>query len=206
MSESLQCLQQLTQKPAAVAWFRGLFRQIHVELTDTGEKFTILHHGDRVEVQPGFLGQEPNFVAPLESLNLRNLLSFFEDDTITPQEEYRIVKFMLKPCLRAALAMPILRNDALRRILKLDTHWQEALLDPDGNEDEQLTVIFVNNQWLVIPGYHGEPQRRLRLTPGQVLDYQRRLFETDEKGSLTAWLDLAKWYVKWRDGVTPAAA
>ena len=38
--------------------------------------------------------------------------------------------------------MPSARQ--LGRILKLDTHWQEALLDPDGNEDEQLTVMFVN--------------------------------------------------------------
>jgi hypothetical protein len=204
MNTNLELLAELTRKPAAVQWFRGLFRRVHLHVTDTGEQFTVVHHGDRVEVTPGLGSDSPNFIAPVTTENIRNLAGFFDDDGITPYEEYRIVKFMLQPCLKAALAMPILRNDALRRILNLDTHWQECLLDPEGNEDEQLTVIFVNNQWLVIPGYYGNPQRRLRLTPLQVLDYQRRLFETDEKGGLGAWLDLAKWYVKWREGVAAA--
>src|SRR5438128_5970442 len=109
MSENLERLQELARQPAAVEWFRGLFRCIHLEMSDTNERFTIKHHGDRVEVDPGITG-EPNFVIPLETQNLRNLTSFFSDETIDAYEEYRIVKFMLKPCLKAALAMPILRN------------------------------------------------------------------------------------------------
>jgi hypothetical protein len=49
----------------------------------------------------------------------------------------------------------ILQNSAFRKIVKVDTHWQEAILDPDGNEDEQLTVMCANDQWVIIPGYHG---------------------------------------------------
>ena len=40
-------------------------------MTDTGERFTVVHRGDRVEVQEGLHG-EPNFVVPLESQNLSN--------------------------------------------------------------------------------------------------------------------------------------
>jgi hypothetical protein len=185
-----------------VEWFRRLFNRVHVQLTDTGEQFTVVHHGERVEVTEGFQDQRPDFVVPLDSQNIRNLASFFEDDRIDPYEEYRIVKFMLRPCLESALALPVLQNDALRKILKLDTHWQEALLTPDGKEDEQLTVVHVNGQWLVFPGYHGRPQRRLLMKPDQVLEYQRKVFEAAEKKTLPAWLDAATWYVKWRDQVS----
>lgn len=202
MSENLQLLQDLSQQPAAVEWFRRLFRRVHVHLTDTGERFSVVHRGETVEVQSGFDGDRPDFVVPLESQNVRNLCRFFTDSDIDAYEQYRIVKFMLRPCLEAALALPVLNNPALRRVLKLDTHWQEAILDPDGNEDEQLTVVFVNNQWLVIPGYHGKPQRRLVMRPEQVLEYQRRVFDADEKGGLPAWLEVARWYVQWRDEVS----
>jgi hypothetical protein len=202
MGENLKLLQGLTQNRAAVNWFKGLFRQAHLELTDTGETFTILHHGDSVEVLEGLQGKQPNLIVPLESENIRRLAAAFADHQVDAQEQYRIVKFMLQPCLKAALVMPILKNKALLKIVKVDTHWQEALIDPQGNEDEQVTILYVNKQWLVVPGYHGKPQRRLRLTPGQLLEFQRRVFEADESGKVAAWLNLAKWYVKWRDEIT----
>lgn len=202
MSENQQYLQELVQKKSAVDWFKGLFKQAHLEITDTGEKFTIIHHGDYSEVLVGFQAENPNFVIPLESENIRRLSAAFTNDRPTAYEQYRIVKFMLKPCLRPLLTMPILSNKAMLQILKVDTHWQEALLDPDGNEDEQLTVIYVNKQWLVIPGYHGKPQRRMVFKPEQVLEFLRRVFEADESGNLASWLNVARWYVKWREEIT----
>jgi hypothetical protein len=202
MSDNLQQLQALTQKRSAVEWFKGLFSRVHVEVTDQKERFTVVHKGDRVEVEEGFQGDNPSFVIPLESQNIRNLVGFFDDDGIDDREQYRIVKFMLKPCLKAALEMPVLQNSAFRKIVRVDTHWQEALLDPQGQEDEQLTVMCVNDQWLVVPGYHGKPQRRLVMKPEQVLDFQRRVFNADEKNNLTTWLEVGRWYVQWRDQVS----
>jgi hypothetical protein len=202
MPSNLESLQSLVTTPAAVKWFRGLFARAHLEIVDTGERFTVTHTGGGAEVVPGFLPEHPNFVAPLTSENIANLRAVFADDRVDPYEEYRIVKFMLRPCLEAALKMPILHNEAVRRIVQVETHWQEALLDPQGNEDEQLTVLFVNDQWLVVPGYLGTPQRRLRLTAPQALEFQRRVFAADEKQSLTGWLDLATWYARWRDEVS----
>lgn len=202
MSSNQQQLEQLKENKPAVEWFRGLFSQAHMEITDTGEKFTILHHGDRVEILPGFQAKKPNFVIPLESENINRLTTAFSKTSIGAQEEYRIVKFMLKPCLRAALEMPILNNPALLNIVKVDTHWQEALLDPQGNMDEQVTIIYVNKQWLVIPGFYGVPQRRLVLTSSQLLDFQRRVLAADASGKISEWTKLAGWYVKWREEIS----
>ena len=199
-----ETLQALCKQPAAVEWFKGLFRTAHLEITDTREKFTVTHDGPTLRVTSGFEGDRPNFVVPLESANIRNLSGFFDDERIDAKEQYRIVKFMLKPCLRAALDMPVLKNKAFRKVVNVDTHWQEALLDPDGREDEQLTVICVNDQWLILPGYHGRPQRRLVMTPAQVLEYQRKVFDANEKNSLPVWLSMGGWYLRWRDTVSVA--
>jgi len=205
MSANEQQLQDLAKKKSAIEWFKGLFTQVHLEITDTGEKFTLLHHGDRVEIVSGFHARKPNFVIPLESISISGLTRAFSDDKIDAEEEYKIVRFMLKPCLQAALEMPILNNSALQQIVKIDTHWQEALLDPQGKEDVQLTVVYVNKQWLVLSGYHGKAQRRLLLTPEQLLDFQRRVLEADAAGDIAQWIKLAKWYVKYRKEVTVAA-
>src|SRR5512142_2339985 len=141
MSSNQQQLEQLAKKKSVIEWFKVLFHQVHLEITDTGEKFTIVHHGDHVEILAGFLAKKPNFVVPLQSENISRLTAAFSDDQVSAQEQYRIVKFMLKPCLRASLEMPILNNPAMLKIVKVDTHWQEALLDPQGNEDEQVTII-----------------------------------------------------------------
>jgi hypothetical protein len=202
MSSNQQQLAQLKENKSAVEWFKGLFSQVHLEITDTGEKFTVLHHGDRVEILPGFQAKKPNFVIPLESENIDRLTTAFSKNDIGAQEEYRIVKFMLKPCLRAALEMPILNNPALLKIVKVDTHWQEALLDPQGNMDEQVTIIHVNKQWLVIPGFYGIPKRRLVLTSSQLLDFQRRVLAADASGKISEWTKLARWYVKWREEIS----
>jgi len=204
MSDNLQLLTELCDKPDVCAWFKGLFRRAHMQVTDTNEAFTFEYDGDKMTVTPGLTGDKPNFVIPLQSENIRNLSGFFSDGAIGPQEEYRIVKFMLMPCLKAALAMPILNNAAFRAVVRIDDHWQEAIKDPQGNEDEQTTVVHVNDQWLAIPGYVGKPKRRLVMTPAQALDFQRRVLAADDGGGIGAWIELANWYKGWREQVSVA--
>jgi RimJ/RimL family protein N-acetyltransferase len=205
MSENRARLEALAGQPAAVEWFRGLFAEAHVELADTGERFTIVHQGDRAEVLEGFQRPDANLVVSLRSTNLERLTSIFADGTVGPSEEYRIVRFMLRPCLEAALRMPILNHDVLRKILRMDDAWQQALLDPEGREDLRLTIEKANGHWTVTEGFHGHPRRRLALTAPQLLEFQRRVFAADRQDSMSGWLDLANWYVGWRDRVTVPA-
>lgn len=202
MSKNLEYLQSVASRPSAVDWFRGVVQRAHLELQDTGEQFTVEHRGDRLDVRPGLRDKKTNVLIPLHSENLEWLAGAFSDDQITPEEEYRIVKYLLVPCLKAALEMPILKNPAFNKILRVDHHWQESLLDPEGKEDVQLTIVYVNKQWIVVPGFHGRAQRRLRLTAPQFIDFQKRVFAADASGNLAEWLKLANWYVKWRDAIS----
>lgn len=204
MSTNLNQLQTLVRQPAARAFFKDLFARAHLELTDTGERFTVHQTGDEVRVTEGHDGPDANLVVPLAGQNLANLGAIFADAQVSGDETYRIVRFMLRPCLEASLKMPILQNDRLLRILGVDD-WQQALLDPQGREDVQLTVHKTDGQWTVSEGYHGNPRRRLRLTAEQMLDFQRRLFKADEENSISGWLSLAGWYVTWRDQLTVPA-
>ncbi len=202
ISPNLTLLQDLVQEPSARAFFSGLFSRVHLELTDTSERFTIRQDGDELSVVEGFESSDANFVVPLASEHLARLGAIFSDRQVTGDETYLIVRFMLRPCLQAALEMPILQHDRLLSIVRVDTIWHQALVNSEGNEDVQLTVEKTDGRWAVTEGYHGSPRRKLRLTAEQMLDFQRRLFKADSENSLSAWLALARWYVTWRDKLT----
>lgn len=202
MSTNFEYLSSVARRPSAVDWFRGVVKRAHLEVQDTGEQFTIEHRGDRLEVTPGLRDKKTNVIVPLASENLQWLAEAFADDQVSQEEEYRIVKYLLVPCLKAALEMPILKNPAFNKILRVDQHWQEALLGPEGNQDVQLTIMYVNKQWIVVPGFHGHPQRRLIITAPQFIDFQKRVFAADASGNLAEWLKLANWYVKWRESIS----
>ena len=221
MSENFQLLQQLAQKPSVNAWFVEAFSQVYLQVTDTGEEFALLNRGTHVEVLSGFhtperkkkgllawLGFDPSgwyaqqFIVPLQSQNIRNLVDVFADDVVNVEEEYRIVSFLVQPLLKAALSMPILRNTAMLRFLKIDPFWQQALLDPQGNETQQLTALFTHKQWLLIPGYQGKPKQRYLLKPEQILALQRRIHQVEQQDSLSGWLAAVRWFWNWRDSIT----
>ena len=223
MSENLAFLQQLAQKPSVRAWFNEAFSLVRLKVTDTGEEFTILNRDPDVEIINGFrlpeqrrksfldwFGLNPSslyieqFIIPLRSENIRNLVTVFSDDFVDMEEEYRLVSFLVQPLLAAALSMPLMRKPVMLRFFKVDPFWQQALLDSQGNETQQLTVIFAHKQWLLIPGYHGKPKHRYLLTPEQILSLQRQSHKAEKQNSLSGWLDGLGWFWKWRAGITVA--
>ena len=54
MSENLQLLQALARKPSVQDWFMQRFTVIHLDVTDTGEQFTLANLGDHAELLSGF--------------------------------------------------------------------------------------------------------------------------------------------------------
>jgi hypothetical protein len=221
MSENLALLQQLAQKPSVRAWFLGAFSLVRLKITDTGEEFTIINRDPDVEVVTGFrppeqrrkgfldlFGLNPSsmyveqFVIPLKSESIRGLVNVFSDDVVDMEEEYRIVSFLVQPLLAAALSMPLMRNPLMLRFFRIDPFWQQALLDPDGKETQQLTAIFAHRHWLLIPGYHGKPRHRYLLTPEQVMALQRESHKAEKLNTIFGWLNGLKWFWKWRNNIT----
>ncbi len=218
MSENLQLLQALANRPSAIAWFKELLDEIRLNVTDTGEQFTIVNHGDRVEVLSGFHAPSrrkilfglldpgdwyaQQFIIPLQSQNIRNLSAVFADNVVDAEELYRIMAFIAPHLLQAALGIPAMRNKFLLKLFKLDTFWHQCLLDPQGNETQPCTVALTHGQWLIIPGYHGQSQRKKVLTAQKLLEFQRRVHQAEQENSLSGWLALGTWYQNWLESLT----
>jgi hypothetical protein len=221
MSENLAILQDLTRNAAARAWFEQVLSYLRVRVADTGEEFTVIAKEDGVEITPGFVPPErrkllyglfdpgdwyaKQFIVTVNSENVRNYASFFEDGEVTPEELYRIMSFLTPVLLKATLEMPAMRNKALIALLGLDTMWHQCLLDPQGNETQPCTVQLVGNSWEILPGYHGTPQRKKVLTPEKLLEFQRRVHEAEDEDTLNGWFALLDWYKKWLASVTKPA-
>lgn len=218
MSENLEILQNLARNPAARAWFEQVLNYLRVRVSDTGEEFTVISKPDGIEIHPGFVPPErrkllyglfdpgewyaKQFIVTVESQNVRNFASFFEDREIGKEELFRIMSFLMPVLLKATLEMPAMRNRALLAMLRLDTKWHQCLLDPQGNETQQATVQLVGNRWEISPGYHGTPQRKKVLTPEKLLEFQRRVHEAEDEDTLKGWFALLDWYRQWLDSVS----
>ena len=221
MSENLEILQGLTRNPAACAWFEQVLSYLRVQVSDTNEEFTVIDTGNGIEVTPGFVPPmrrkllyglfDPGdwyakqFIITVNSQNVRNFASFFEDDEVGQEELFRIMSFLMPVLLKATLEMPAMRNRALIGLLGLDTMWHQCLLDPQGNETQPATVQMVGNTWEVLPGYHGTPQRKKVLTPEKLLEFQRRVHKAEDEDTLNGWFALLDWYRKWLASVSAPA-
>jgi hypothetical protein len=213
MSENLRILQELANRPAARAWVEQVVSYVRLQVTDTGEEFTVFCRPQGVEIVPGF--REPDrrpilfglfdpgdwyakqFILPLTSENIRNFAGFFQDDQLDEQELYRVMAFLAPRLLRATLDMPVMRNRALLALFQLDIAWHQCLLDPAGNETQPATVRFIRGQWEVHEGYQGVAQRKKVLTAPSLLEFQRRVHQAEVENSLTGWLALHEWYKQW---------
>ena len=220
MGDAVQLLQELANTPAAAAWFTQAFSKVYLKVTDTGEQFTLVARGDRVEVVTGWqaapraarswlqwVGFDPGrwyaeqYIVPLETQNIRNWVAAFAGDMLSPEAPHRIVSAMLGSLLEALYAMPVMRNGFLLKLFGIETFWQEALLDPAGNETLPITVLFSHGQWLIIPGYHGQPRRRYLIEPRHIIEEQRQIHKAERVNSLAGWLSLLRWYNQYRSGV-----
>jgi hypothetical protein len=222
-SENLEILRGLTRNPSARAWFEQVLTYLRVRVSDTGEEFTVISRGSDVEVLPGFVPPDrrkllyglfdpgewyaKQFIITVSSQNVRNFASFFEDTTVSQEELFRIMSFLMPVLLKATLEMPAMRNKALIAMLGLDTMWHQCLLDPQGNETQPATVHLVGNRWEIQQGYHGTPQRKKVLTPEKLLEFQQRVHKAEDEDTLNGWFALLDWYRKWLASVSvPVAA
>jgi hypothetical protein len=218
MSDNLEILQGLTRNPQARAWFEQVLSYLRVRVSDTNEEFTVISRSDGVVILPGFVPPDrrkllygmfdpgdwyaKQFIITVESQNVRNFASFFEDTIVSQEELFRIMSFLMPVLLKATLEMPAMRNRALINLLGLDTMWHQCLLDPQGNETQPATVQLVGNRWEILPGYHGTPQRKKVLTPERLLEFQRRVHEAEDEDTLGGWFALLDWYRKWLTSVS----
>lgn len=195
----------IVQTPALIDYFKGLFNKAVVTVEETGETFTVTHTGTDIQFAPG-AEQSVDFQVPLKLENITNLVQHAADGEIDAAESWRIVCVLFTPLTQAALSNPIVTKNWLRKIAGVESLIHVHLLNPSGEDAATHTLAFAADQWLVIPGLHGNPGRVYQLNTDQALEFQRQLFSTMQSNSSGAWWQFANWYREWRPSVSSTTA
>lgn len=205
-SSVLDQLKTLSIPPAVVEPTKGMFSKIGVRVIDTGEAFTCIHLGDRVEFASGVIEASVDFTARVYQYQLRRLADYIRRGRLDEVEQFRIVCafFASGSGGRHIMANPLMSSPVLRRIVRGKNLMHVTLVSPAPAEepDAPYTIIFINGEQLVVPGLHGKPLRILRVPFDEAIALQKNLFAGLKAGKTPSkWIKIAKWYVEWRKRV-----
>lgn len=199
MPTSLEKWRAAMQPPEAVAFFRGLFERAGVRITDTGESFTCVHRGSRIDFEDTLREDDVDFTVEIDSSQVDALLADIADGKLDDREQYRIMAHLAAPAARGAFRRPAIRNRALRQVLftigRAEMLMHVRIIAPPGEREMPgYTVMYVDGQTLVIDGFHGRVKHEYHLSVADALEFQRRLLAARRKNRLRDWLAFARWY------------
>jgi hypothetical protein len=184
---------------------KGMFGKLGIRVIDTGEAFTIIHRGDRVEFAPGVSAGSVDILVEVYAFQLERLIQEIRKGSLDELEQFRIARTVFAGAAgkRHMMSNPLMSNSILRRAIRGKNLMHVHLLSPDPVQepDATYTILFVNNSMMAVPGLHGEPQRVLRVPLAEAIALQKNLFGGMKTGDITKWLKIAKWYVDWRKRV-----
>jgi len=175
-------------------------------VTDTGEAFTCIHRGDRIDFEDRLDDNAVDFTVEITREQAELLLTAIGDGTLDAGEQYRIMSHLAEPAARGAFRRPAIRNRFLRELLfkigRAEMLMHVRLVPPSGEpETPGYTVMYVDGQTLVVPGFFGKVPHEYRLTVAHALEFQRRLLAARRVNRLRRWLSFARWYGKLRKQV-----
>lgn len=201
MPTALEQLQAAMQLPGVVGFFAGLFDRVGVLITDTGETFTAIHRGDRVDFAPGIDENAVDFTVEIESHQVTRLLDDVRIGSLDAGAQYRIMAEIAGPATRGALKRPMIRSRFLRGILfkigRVDALMHVRLVAPPGEPEADgaaYTIAYVDGQSLIVAGLHGRVDHVYWLTVADAVSYQRRMLKARKANNLLTWLRFARWY------------
>jgi len=196
---SLQKWEKILQTPELLTYFDGVFENLGITIKETGESFTIHHHGDSFSFKEGIIKEKIDFIVPLELQNIENMVAHAKDGKISMDESWRILNVLFTPMTKVTLETPVLAVNWKRKLAGVEDLTHVHLLNPSGEKASSHTLVYVKGQWIVLKGLHGNARRIYEMTPEQSLEYQRRIFSAMKKNSLWNWWKFARWYKKWRE-------
>jgi hypothetical protein len=200
MPTSLEKWQAVVQDPRVTGFFRGTFERAGVRVRDTGEEFTCIHRGDRIDFEPSINGAGVDYTVEIEAFQVDRLAEEAATGELRAIAAYRVLRALFSPATAATLKNPILSHGLLRRLSAVEDliHVQLRSPAPEEEPDAAHTLVHAAGQWLVIPGLWGRPRRVFDLTMDEALAYQRRVFAAMKRNNPLTWLRFALWYLSWR--------
>jgi len=206
MVTSIQKWQRIIQDPRLVQFFKNMFERLGVRIIDTGEQFTCVHMGDRIEFEPTLNDKKVDFTIEIKSYQVDRFVSETTTGMFGPCEQYRVVRAFFSPATAATLKNPVLSNAFFRGVSRIEDLTHVYLKSPAPDEpdceDTSHTLVYVKGQWIVVPGLHGKPRRVFRLNMDDALTYHRTVFAALKANRLSQWYKFWRWYMHWRKSVS----
>lgn len=186
-----------------VGWFQGLFDRLGVRIIDTGEEFTCVHAGERIEFEKGIDVASVDLTVEMYAFQADRLAGEVATGEIGEREQFRIVRELFgagSAGRRNIRYNPLMSSSLLRWLIrgKKLLHIYLVSPDPTKGQDAVFTMVFASRHWLVIPGTWGKPERVFKVSVMNALELQKRFFVGMKSGRFWDWLQIARWYVNWR--------
>lgn len=187
---------RVVANPAVVAHFHRMFKTVILEIVDFDSlTFTVkiipAEGGPDGAAHPATAGyslgsdvsSKPDMVLPLHSRNLENLLAIFADGQVSEEESYRIHRAVFGSNLKSLFQVDALYDPKVSRHLDLPNFIHMTLKNEKGYEfmgsrkEATVTLFNVDGQWLVAQGAQGDPDVKWAVTPAQLAEFQKLVFE-----------------------------
>ncbi len=191
----------IVQTKEIVEVFKGLFDVMAITIEETGEELTVRMGEDRVNIDPG-LPDEYDFLVPIKLENVHNMVVHAADGRLDAFEIWRIIRVLFTPLTRETMRNPMMAKTLLRKLVGIEDLIHVQLLGPEAEQVGQHTLAFAGGQWLVLEGLHGLAGRTFAMTGEDCITYQKQVFRAIKAETFMGWLSFARWYVKWRPGVS----
>lgn len=201
---SMEKWNSLLSKSELADYFSGIFNDMGFIIEETGEKFTVTHEKDHFSIKEGVVEDSVDYVVNLKLENITNMLKHGGDSNIDEYESFKIMSVLFTPLTEASLTNPTMTKPMLRKMSGIENHIHINLIAPGNADTVSHTLIYLNKNWMVIPGIHGEARRTFNLTPQNAVDYQRKVFIALNTNTMKGWKEFKKWYIDWREGVSVA--
>ena len=201
-SSSMKAWESLLNKQELAEYFSGTFERLGILVDSTNEAFTVVHQRNHFTLEEGVDVENVDYVIPLKPENVRNLQKHVSDSKIDDQESFKIMSVLFTPLTQSGLNHPYLTNAKMLRRIKVEQHLHVYLYSVDKTQNTSHTIIFVNKQWLLIPGIQGKAQRVLEMQPKDAIEYQKELFIAQKANSKEGWKAFRKWFKAWQETVT----
>ncbi len=194
--------EELTKQRFLANYFKDYFMNLGVEVVETGERITVLHKGDHFEIVNGIDESKVDFVLPIGTQNVLNLIKHAEDGKIDEVETYKILAVFFTPMTAMTLKNPIMTKNIPRALSKMQNNIHVTLFNPAKTESVSHTLIYLNREWMVVPGFYGTPKRVFELNVAQAIEYQSHVFNAIKTNKKKDWRSFKRWYMHWRKDVS----
>jgi hypothetical protein len=204
MGTALEKWRAVTQDPRVIGFFKGTFERAGVRIADSGEAFTVVHRGDRVDFEPTLNESTTDFTVEIQQHQADRFADAASTGVLDPTAQYRALRALFTPATQATLKNPMLANGFMRRLARIESliHVRLKSPVPDSEPDTAHTLVHARDQWLVIPGLHGRPGRTFELSIEDAIVYQRHVLKALRQNTWIGWLRFGSWYLRWRPTVS----